>query len=132
MVKGTAINPWTWQEPFNFSQGVEVRNVQRTVYLAGQTSVDGEGNVLHATDMAAQINQAFDNIEAVLAKAGLTMASVVRLNYYTTDINAFFAASAVVGQRLAAVPCKPSGTLLGIAALFHPDAMIEIEATAVE
>jgi 2-iminobutanoate/2-iminopropanoate deaminase len=132
MVKGTAINPWTWQEPLNFSQAVEVRNVQRTVYLAGQTSVDGDGNVLHATNMAAQIGQAFDNIETVLAKAGLTMANVVRLNYYTTDINAFFAASAVVGQRLASVPCKPAGVLLGVAALFHPDAMIEIEATAVD
>jgi enamine deaminase RidA (YjgF/YER057c/UK114 family) len=132
MVRGTAINPWTWQDPLNFSQAVEVRNAPRTVYLAGQTSVDGEGNVLHATNMAAQINQAFDNMETVLAKAGLTMANVVRLNYYTTDINAFFAASAVVGQRLASVPCKPAGVLLGVAALFHPDAMIEIEATAAD
>jgi enamine deaminase RidA (YjgF/YER057c/UK114 family) len=60
----------------------------------------------------------------------LTLANVVRLNYYVTDFNAFFSDHAVVGARLAAV--KPSGTLLGISSLFHPDAMVEIEATAVE
>jgi enamine deaminase RidA (YjgF/YER057c/UK114 family) len=125
-----AINPWTWQEPLHFSQGVDVRGGSRVLYCAGQTSVDDQGNPLHAGDMAAQLATAFDNLEAVLAKGGMTLANVVRLNYYVTDINAFFAAHAIVGGRLGTV--KPSGTLLGISSLFHPDAMVEIEATAVE
>jgi enamine deaminase RidA (YjgF/YER057c/UK114 family) len=126
-----AVNPWTWQDQFGFSQAVDTRGAERVLYCAGQTSVDGEGNVLHAGDMAAQLAQAFDNLETVLAAAGLTMASVVRLNYYVTDIPAFFAAAGVVGARLEKVACKPSGTLLGISSLFHPDALVEIEATAV-
>ena len=130
MVDIKAVNPWTWQDPLHFSQGVEVRGGARVLYCAGQTSVDDQGNPLHAGDMAAQLAKAFDHLEAVLARAGMTLANVVRLNYYVTDINAFFGAHAVVGQRLTAV--KPSGTLLGITSLFHPDAMVEIEATAVE
>jgi enamine deaminase RidA (YjgF/YER057c/UK114 family) len=130
MAQVKAVNPWTWQEPLHFSQGVDVRGGSRVIYCAGQTSVDDQGNPLHAGDMAAQLAKAFDNLEAVLAQGGMTLANVVRLNYYVTDINAFFGAHAVVGARLGAV--KPSGTLLGISSLFHPDAMVEIEATAVE
>jgi enamine deaminase RidA (YjgF/YER057c/UK114 family) len=132
MADTKAVNPWTWQEPLHFSQGVEVRNGARVIYCAGQTSVDDQGNPLHAGDMGKQLAKALDNLETVLAKSGMTLANVVRLNYYVTDINAFFGAHDLVGQRFKNVAVKPSGTLLGISSLFHPDAMVEIEATAVE
>lgn len=131
MMDAKAVNPWRWQDQFGFSQAVDVHNAERVLFCAGQTSVDSEGHVLHAGDMAAQLTQAFDNLETVLARAGLTMTSVVRLNYYVTDIPAFFAAAPIVGNRLKDVGCKPSGTLLGVSSLFHPDALVEIEATAV-
>ena len=131
MAEIKAVNPWTWQDPLHFSQGVEVRNGARVLYCAGQTSVDGEANVLHVGDMRAQLSTALDNLEAVLAKGGMTVANVVRLNYYVTDIQAFFGAHDVVGERFKHVTVKPSGTLLGISSLFHPDAMVELEATAV-
>ena len=131
MVTINAVNPWQWQDALSFAQGVEVRGAEHVLFCAGQTSVDAGGNVLHAGDMAAQLEQAFDNLETVLAKAGLTLANVVRLNYYVTDMRAFFEAAPVVGKRLAALAVKPSGTLLGITGLFHPDALVEIEATAV-
>jgi enamine deaminase RidA (YjgF/YER057c/UK114 family) len=131
MVEMKAVNPWTWQDPLHFSQAVDARG-GRVLYCAGQTSVDENGTLLHAGDMAAQLEQAFDNLETVLSRAGLTIAHVVRLNYYVTDVTAFFGATPVVGRRLGTAACKPAGTLLGVAGLFHPDAMVEIEATAVE
>jgi enamine deaminase RidA (YjgF/YER057c/UK114 family) len=131
MAENNAVNPRTWQVAHAFSQAVETRGAQRMLHCAGQTSVDGEGKLLHAADMAAQLNLAFDNLETVLAQAGMTLGNVVRLNYYVTDIKAFTAAGATVGQRLQALRVKPSGTLLGVTALFHPDAMVEMEATAV-
>ena len=128
-----AVNPWRWQDAFHFSQAVDVRGAQRVLYCAGQTSVDARGELLHAGDMAGQVSLAFDNLDAVLREAGLSMANVVRLNYYTTDVPGFFAAAApILADRLKSVTAKPSGTLLGVAGLFHPDALIEIEATAVE
>jgi enamine deaminase RidA (YjgF/YER057c/UK114 family) len=131
MLQIKPVNPWQWQDKFGYSQAVEVSGAQRVLYLAGQTSVDAEGNPLHAGNMAAQLSQALDNLETVLAKAGLTLANVVRLNYYVTDIPAFFEASAGVTERLAKAGCKPPGTLLGVASLFHPDILVELEATAV-
>src|SRR5687768_8310274 len=62
-----AVNPWTWQDQFTFSQAVDVSAAGRVVYCAGQTSVDGDGKVLHAGDMGAQLAKAFDNLETVLA-----------------------------------------------------------------
>lgn len=125
------VNPWTWQEKFGYSQAAEVTGSSRTLYCAGQTSVDDQGNPLHPGDMGAQIGQALDNLEQVLKQAGMDFTHLARLNFYVTDIPAFFAASGVVEKRLAGVSVKPPGTLLGVAALFHPSILVEIEATAV-
>jgi enamine deaminase RidA (YjgF/YER057c/UK114 family) len=61
----------------------------------------------------------------------MTLANVVRLNYYTTDMAALNRAAPAYHPRLAAAGCKPTATALGVTCLFHPDLMIEIEATAV-
>lgn len=123
------VNPWSWQDAFGFSQAIEVRGGGRVLFCAGQTSVDAAGNPLHPRDMSRQISQAFDNLETVLAHANMKIEHLVRLNFYTTDVPAFLAATPQVMQRLGGA--KPPGTLLGVAALFHPDIVIELEATAV-
>jgi len=132
MADTTRVNPWQWQDGYGFSQAIEVRGGQRVLYCAGQTSVDGDGNPLHAGNMDAQMATALDNLETVLRHAGLSLRNVVRLNYYTTNITAFFAAAHVLGPRLQSAGIQPAGTLLGVASLFHPDILVEIEATAVE
>ncbi len=132
MAQTKLVNPWTWQDDFGFSQAIDVRQGGRVLYCAGQTSVDANGAPLHAGDMAAQLTQAFDNLETVLKAAGLTLGHVVRLNYYTRDVPAFLQAAGVYGARLQAAGAQPAGTLLGVASLFHPDILVEIEATAVE
>jgi len=78
----------------------------------------------------ARVGQTLDNLETVLSQAGLALGDVVRLNYYTTDIQAFFGASDLLAERLQAAGCRPASTLLGVAALAFPEFMIEIEATA--
>jgi enamine deaminase RidA (YjgF/YER057c/UK114 family) len=131
MAATKAINPWQWQEQFGFSQGIDVRGADRVLYCAGQTSVDADGAPMHAGDMAAQMQQALNNLETVLRHAGLTLANVVRLNYYTRDVAAFMQAASTFGPRLHAAGCQPAATLLGVSTLFHPDILVEIEATAV-
>ena len=126
------VNPWKWQDQYGFSQGIEVTNASRVLYCAGQASVDENGKPVHAGDMRKQIEQAFRNLDAVLKASGFSLANVVRLNYYTTDVDAFLAAGDVVGGRLAATASQPSGTLLGVTKLAFPGLMIEIEATAVK
>ena len=124
------INPWKWQDQYGFSQAIEVSNASRVLYCAGQASVDDTGKPVHVGDMRKQIEQAFGNLETVLKASGFGLANLVRLNYYTTDVEAFLGAADVFGSRLAAAGCQPPGTLLGVAKLAFPGLMIEIEATA--
>ena len=124
-------NPWSWQEQFGFVHGNLAPSGARTLYIAGQASVDGEGNPVHAGDMLAQVRQSLDNVEAVCREAGMTLADVVRINYYTTDIDAFFAAHDLLVERYAETGCKPVSTLLGVTRLAFPEMMVELEATAV-
>lgn len=100
------------------------------MYLAGQVSLDDAGQVVHEGDMAGQINKSIDNIEAVLSAAGMTLADVVRLNIYTTDVDGLLANAAVLG-RLAESGCRYTSTLLGVARLAFPELLVELEATAV-
>ena len=82
--------------------------------------------------MAAQVGQALDNLEAVLRESGSGLADVVRLNYYTTDVDAFFGAMMeVLVPRLGEADCRPSSTLLQVTRLALPPLMVELEATAV-
>jgi enamine deaminase RidA (YjgF/YER057c/UK114 family) len=125
------INPWKWQDQFAFVQAHEISGGQRVLYCAGQTSVDGEGKPAHQDDMRGQINRAVDNLEAVLAAAGFNLSNVVRLNYYTTNVDQLLANWDAVVTRLGQAGCRPSSTLLGVTRLAFPELLIEIEATAV-
>jgi enamine deaminase RidA (YjgF/YER057c/UK114 family) len=131
MVERTAVNPWQWSLQFGFNQGEVVEGGQRVLFCAGQTAVDADGAPQHAGDMAAQIGLAADNLEAVLRDAGMGLANVVRLNFYTTDVDAFLANAGVLGERTGAAGVAPPGTLLGVARLAFPELMVEMEATAV-
>ena len=124
------VNPWAWQDKIGFVQANAPEGPSRVVLCAGQTSVDAEGNPMHTGDFRAQTALALDNLETVLGQAGFGLGDVVRLNYYVTDIQAFFGAGDVLRERFQAAGCRPASTLLGVAALALPELMIEIEATA--
>jgi enamine deaminase RidA (YjgF/YER057c/UK114 family) len=125
------INPWSWQEQFGFVQAVAVTGAERTIYCSGQTSVDADGNPVNEGNMRAQLVQALDNLEAVLRQSEHGLSDVVRLNYYTTDVEGFFAAIDVVVARLSEAGCQPASTLLEVPRLALPPLLVELEATAV-
>jgi enamine deaminase RidA (YjgF/YER057c/UK114 family) len=130
-VERRIINPWTWQDQYGFVQASEVSGARRVLYCAGQTACDANGAPMHPGDMRAQINLALDNLETVLREAGLDLSNVVRLNYYTTDVDGFLEAGEILGKRLADAGCRPASTLLGVARLAFPEFLVELEATAV-
>jgi enamine deaminase RidA (YjgF/YER057c/UK114 family) len=63
-----------------FDQAQLVKGHRRELICSIQDAVDADGNSQHAGDMAAQLGLALDNLEAVLAEAGMSLANVVRLN----------------------------------------------------
>jgi enamine deaminase RidA (YjgF/YER057c/UK114 family) len=131
LVERQTISPWTWQDRFGFVQANVVSGAVRTVYCAGQTSVDADGNPVHAGDIRAQLGQALDNLEVVLHEGECELADVVRLDSYTTDMDGYFAALDVLTDRLGAAGCRPASTLLGVSRLALPPLLVELEATAV-
>ncbi len=126
----TDVDPWTWQEQLGYSQAVIVTAPHQIVELAGQGPVDADGALVGEGDLAAQINQAMDNVEEVLRATGMTLADVVRLTVFTTDVDAFFAAYATFAGRLAAGRCRPASSLVGVSRLAIPGMAVELEATA--
>ena len=125
------INPQTWLGAFNVNQAIEVTGGQRVLYVSGQTSNDASGAPMHPGDLAAQFRLAWKNLVEVLAAADMKPENIVRLNFYTTDVDAFMAKAAELVPIFANAGCKPVSTLLGVTRLFQPSIMIEIEATAV-
>ena len=124
------LNPWKWQDQFGFVQANQISGANRIIVCAGQTSSDADGKPVHGGDMGAQLRQALDNLETVLGQAGLDLSSVVRLNYYTTDVDAFLASSSELIERMQKAGCRPASTLLGVSRLAFPEFLIELEATA--
>ena len=94
--------------------------------------MSGDGKPQHADDMAAQLALSLDNLEAVVfAEAGMSLANLVRLNVYTTDVDRLFEHYGVLASRLGVVGVAPATTMLGVTRLAIPDLMVELEGTAV-
>lgn len=126
-----AVNPVTWSLELGFNQGEVVSGVTRTLYVSGQTAMSADGRPEHDGDMAAQLALAVDNLEAVLREAGMSLANLVRLNVYTTDVDALFPHYGVLAGRLGAAGVAPTTTMLGVSRLAIPGQMVELEGTAV-
>ena len=121
----TAVNPWPWSTAFGFNQAELVESPSRWLVCSGQTSIGPDGAVQHPGDMAAQIADAFANLEAVLAAADMALADVVRITAYVTDMDAFISA-----PRDEANAHPSAFTLIGVSRLAYPDLMVELEAIA--
>jgi enamine deaminase RidA (YjgF/YER057c/UK114 family) len=129
-VERTAVNPWAWSVELGYNQGEIVAGHTRTLYCAGQTAMSADGKPQHTEDMAAQLALSLDNLEAVLGEAGMSLANLVRLNIYTTDVDLLFQHYGVLASRLGAARVAPTATLVGVTRLAIPSLVVEIEGTA--
>jgi enamine deaminase RidA (YjgF/YER057c/UK114 family) len=106
----------------------------RTVYVAGQVSVDADGNTVGIGDHRAQARRALTNVIEALAAAGATPAQLVRLNMYAVGLNvqtrsALYRGLGEASRERGVVPVP--ATLVGVEALGGDDLLIEIDAIAV-
>jgi enamine deaminase RidA (YjgF/YER057c/UK114 family) len=122
------VNPWEWSKAFGFSQAVNLSGTSQVLFCSGQTATGDDGAPPTTADMAEQVQKALDNLTTVLDGAGMTMADVVKLTIYTTDVDellaAYDTASKFLGTNL------PAMTLIGVSRLAFPELKVEIEATA--
>jgi enamine deaminase RidA (YjgF/YER057c/UK114 family) len=93
--------------------------------------MSSDGKPQHDGDMAAQLALSLDNLEAVLAEAGMSLANLVRLNVYTTEVDLLFQQYGVLASRLGTAGVAPTTTMLGVTRLAIPGQLVELEGTAV-
>jgi enamine deaminase RidA (YjgF/YER057c/UK114 family) len=127
-----SINPVPWSLKLGFDQAVLVEGHQRQLVCGGQDAVDAEGNPQHPGDMAAQLELSLDNLEAVLTAADMSLANVVRLNVYTTDLDELVKHWPSLMNRFGSSDSRFASSLLGVARLFTPELLVMLEATAAD
>jgi enamine deaminase RidA (YjgF/YER057c/UK114 family) len=130
MATRTAINPWSFSINLGFDQAELIEGHRRLLVCSGLDAVDADGNPQHPGDMAAQLELALDNLEAVLAGADMTLANVVRLNTYTTDVGEYLKHFTRLTDRFGG--SRFATTLLGVTQLPAPQLLVMLEATAVD
>jgi 2-iminobutanoate/2-iminopropanoate deaminase len=116
-------------EPATYSQGIKVTGAQTILFLSGQVAYEPDGSVAHRGDFKEQARGAFKAIESLVKSQGGTMASVVKITTYVTDMR-YRPDLAPIREEFLGKK-GPASTLVEIPALAHPDWMIEIEAIAV-
>lgn len=124
------INPWTWQNDRNYAQAVEVKNVQSTLYVSGQTAIDENGMTSDA-DMRTQITKNLENLEKVILKADFELKNIVRLNVFTTDHPAFFENFDILQSWITKHGIQQATTVIEVKTLFET-LKVEMEATVVK
>ncbi len=103
--------------------------------MAGQVAWDADGALVGKGDLAAQVEQCYLNVAAAVGEAGGTFDNVAKLTIYIADWTLDKMPLVQEGRTRAlaklGVTLLAPGTLIGVAALFTPDHLVEIEAIAV-
>jgi len=125
------INPPELGTPPGYSQIVEVA-ARRIIFIAGQTALDRDGQVVGRGDFAAQAAQVFRNLAIALQASGCTAANLVKLTVFVTDMENLASYREARNRFFASVTpqAAPAVTLVEVSKLYGADFMIEIEAIA--
>ena len=111
---------------------VVVASGTRTIYTAGQVSIDERGALVGAGDLAAQTAQAMRNVGLALAAGRASYADIVKITTYVVNYKPEHRAVIVKARApFFANGTPPASTLVGVTALALPEWLVEIEAVAV-
>jgi len=123
-----SFNPPDLWQPFGAFAMMKIQGAGQIVHLKGQVALDKDGQIVGKKDMRAQLRKVLENIRTVLASVGGTMADVISLTHYATDIEQFMAAGDI-RKEFFAEPF-PITTTVEVSRLYRPDLLIEITAMA--
>ncbi|QXQ06191.1 RidA family protein [Sphingosinicellaceae bacterium] len=111
-------------EPFAISQGICSDTL---VFISGQAGYDDAGLIVEG-GFVAQGEQAFANLDRALRAANSSLDNVLKVTIFITDMDHFEAVVAL--RRKFFSPPYPADSLVGVKALYRPEALFEIEAVA--
>jgi len=125
-----AINPELLPVNPAYSQAVVTHGPGKTIYIGGQDSVNGKGEIVGKGDIGLQTEQVLKNMQAVLSACGATFDNVVKLTIHIVqgqDIRLGFQASQ---KYLGGMKNPPAITGLFVSALARPEFLVEVDAIA--
>ena len=108
-----------------YSQAIRTGDI---VYLSGQIPLQPDTMALVTGDITDQIRQVFDNLQAVAQAAGGTLADIVKLNIYLTDLGHFAAVNQIMADYI--TEPYPARAVVGVAAL-PKGAQVEMDAVLI-
>ncbi len=111
----------------SYSHAIEVAAGARWLVLAGQVGMRPDGSI--AEGFAAQADQAWQNVVAVLRSAGMGLEDVVRVTMYVTSAE-YVGTLREVRARYQVDGYRPASTLVVVQGLAMPQLLVEIEVTA--
>src|SRR6185295_8104374 len=113
-------------EPFRLSQGLRVGDL---LFVSGQAGIDEKGQLVGIGDFDAQADQTFRNLARVLEAGGSSLAHVVKVTIFLTDMANFPKIVELRGKWF--TPPYPADTIVEVSSLALPELELEIEAIAV-
>ena len=129
-MKKQLVNPPNFPKPRGYTNGVVVAP-GRMLYVAGQVAFDKDAHIV-SPDFATQFLQALDNVIAVVREAGGGTEHIAKLLAFVTDLDAYRGATKAIGEgwRTRMGKYYPAMSLVKVAGLLEPGALVEIEGTA--
>jgi enamine deaminase RidA (YjgF/YER057c/UK114 family) len=130
-MKKQLVNPTSFPKPRGYTNGV-VTGPGRILYVAGQVAFDKDARIV-SPDFAIQFLHALDNVIEVVRAAGGGSEHIVKLLAFVTDLDKYRAAQKAIGEgwRARMGSYWPAMSLVKVAGLLEPGALVEIEGTAV-
>jgi enamine deaminase RidA (YjgF/YER057c/UK114 family) len=124
------LQPPGWAEPKGYANGILAQG--ELVFVAGQVGWD-ETSTFRVQDFVGQVRQCLENTVAVLSEAGAGPEHVARMTWYITDREEYLSNLEGTGVVYREVMGRhfPAMTMVEVAALIEPEAMVEVETTAV-
>ena len=116
-------------DPPGYSQAIKVTGAQTILFLAGQVAYTPDGSAAHPGDFTGQARAVFGAVKKLVEAGGGTLANVVKITTYVTDVGNRPAFRTVRDEFFG--PRGPASTMIEVSSLAHPDYLIEIEAIAV-
>lgn len=127
----SVVQPLGWPPARGYSNGI-IAAPGRHLAIAGQIAWDASQRIV-SDEFVPQFAQALSNVLAVVKAAGGAPESLVRLTIFVTDLEAYRSSQKPLGKAYRKLLGNhyPAMSLIQVAGLVEPRALVEIEATAI-